>query len=208
MAMTRHTFGSLALLLVLTGCGGSSATPPPDSPDYFSELNLSLRWSSRKTEAPLKVFIGLDGTTDRSLEVMAAANAWATGTSNLVRFEQTTRSADADIRVSFSPTVSLADGGVGIASLRFAIVPDNPTADGIVQEGEITFKQGISGSLLLPTAQHEFGHVLGIVGRNEGDQGHSAYVGDVMYSVIKENSALSLRDTATLIRLYARSRAR
>ncbi|WP_395144576.1 matrixin family metalloprotease [Armatimonas sp.] len=203
----RHFLGSLALLSVLMGCAGSSSTPPPTTPDYLSELNLSLRWSSSKTANPLKVFIGLDGTTDRSTELMAAANAWSIGTSNLVRFTQTTDASEADITVAFSETVNSADGGVGITKVRFFDSPSNPTTDGIIQKSDITIRQGVSSALLLPVAEHQFGHSLGIVGRNLGDNGHSAFEGDVMHEVIKTSSALSSRDSATLIQLYARTRA-
>ncbi len=205
--MKRHFLGSLVLLSVLMGCAGSSTTPPPTTPDYFSELSLSLRWSSSKTTSPLKVFIGLDGTTDRSTEVMAAASAWSTGTSNLVRFAQTTDASEADITVAFSDTVDSSDGGVGIAKVRFFDSPSNPTTDGIIQQSDITFRKGVSSALLLPVAEHEFGHSLGIVGRNLGDDGHSSFSGDVMHDVIKTSSALSSRDSATLIQLYARTRA-
>ncbi|WP_395091348.1 matrixin family metalloprotease [Armatimonas sp.] len=205
--MKRHFFGSLALFSVLGGCAGSSSTPAPTTADYFSELNLSLRWSSSKTASPLKVFIGLDGTADRSTELMAAAAAWSTGTSNLVRFTQTTDATEADITVTFSDTVNAADGGVGITQVRFFDSPSNPTTDGIIQKSDITFRKGVASALLLPTAEHEFGHSLGIVGRNIGDNGHSAFNGDVMHDIIKTSSALSSRDSATLIQLYARTRA-
>ena len=185
--MKRHFLGSLVLLSVLMGCAGSSTTPPPTTPDYFSELSLSLRWSSSKTTSPLKVFIGLDGTTDRSTEV--------------------TDASEADITVAFSDTVDSSDGGVGIAKVRFFDSPSNPTTDGIIQQSDITFRKGVSSALLLPVAEHEFGHSLGIVGRNLGDDGHSSFSGDVMHDVIKTSSALSSRDSATLIQLYARTRA-
>jgi Metallo-peptidase family M12B Reprolysin-like len=204
--MRNKHFLSLALVMVLVGCGGGGTTPPPSTPDYFNELSLSLRWSSTKTANPLKVFIGKDGTTDRSTEVMAGATAWSVATSNLVRFTQTDTAGDADITVTFSDTVDTSDGGVGLASVSFAIVPGNPTADGIIQSGAITLKTGIASNIILPTMQHELGHALGIVGRNKGDNGHSSYDGDVMFPVIKTSSGLSSRDAGTLIKLYATSR--
>jgi predicted Zn-dependent protease len=194
------------LALLLAGCSGGGSVPPPSTPDYFSELNLSLRWSTTKTAAPLKVFIGQDGSTDRSVEVMAAISAWPTATSNLVRFTQVATTGEADITVSFADTVDSADGGIGLAAVSFAIVPGNPTADGIIQSGTVTLKRGISTSLLTPTVQHEIGHTLGIVGRNKGDNGHSAYSGDVMHDIIGTSSKVSSRDAATLVKLYAISR--
>lgn len=204
--MRNRLYLGVALAALVAGCGGSSSTPAPTTPDYFDELSLSLRWSSAKTASPLKLFIGPDGSTDRSTEVMAAANAWSVGTGNLVRFTQTSTAADADITVTFSDTVDTADGGIGLATVSFAIVPGNPTADGIIQSGTVTMKRGVSAALLLPTMQHELGHTLGIVGRNKGDNGHSSYDGDVMFPVIKTSSSLSTRDVATLIRLYSTSR--
>lgn len=196
------------LALGLAGCSGGGSTPPPSTPDYFSELNLSLRWSSAKTASPLKVFIGTDGGTDRSTDILAAVNNWATATSNLVRFTQVGAAGDADITIVFADTVDPKDGGTGLASVSFAIVPGNPTADGIIQKGEITLRKGLSNALLRPTVEHEIGHTLGIVGRNSGDSGHSAYSGDVMHDVLTSSSAISSRDAGTLIKLYALSRVR
>lgn len=206
--MRNRLFLGAALAVLLAGCSGGSSTPAPTTPDYFDELTPSLRWSSAKTVSPLKLFIGPDGTTDRSTEIMTAANAWSVGTGNLVRFTQTSTATDADITVTFSDTVDTIDGGIGLATVNFAIVPGNPTADGIIESGAITIKRGVSTALLLPTMEHELGHTLGLVGRNKGDNSHSSYEGDVMFAVVKTSSRLSARDVATLVRLYATSRKR
>lgn len=196
-------------LVALIGCGGSGGTtPPPTTPDYFTEMNPSLRWSSAKTTNPLKVFIGTDGGTDRSEKVKQALNSWTTGTSNLVRFEQTADEAAADIVLEFSGTVNPADGGLGKAEVTFLTFPGNPTADGTIAESHITIKVGLSDALLVPVVTHEVGHALGIVARTASDVAHSSYSGDIMYQSVNASSTLSTRDTATLAKLYALSRHR
>ncbi|MCX6366702.1 MAG: hypothetical protein NTX57_08335 [Armatimonadetes bacterium] len=198
---------SVIAVLVLTGCGASGGNPPPDSPDYFSDLGLSLRWPLTKTTNPLKVFIGNDGATDRSAQVLTAANLWASGTGNLVRFEQTSSTADADIQVTFSSTVSTVDTGLGFTNVTFNQAPGNAAVDGTIASARIVLKGGIAGSLITPATVHEFGHALGIVGRNEGAPSHSSFNGDIMFPEVKPSSQLSSRDIATLARLYGLSRA-
>ncbi|WP_309711117.1 matrixin family metalloprotease [Armatimonas sp.] len=198
---------TVVAILGLTGCGASGGNPPPDSPDYFSDLGLSLRWSLSKTTNPFKVFIANDGATDRSAEVLAAANVWASGTGNLVRFEQTSSMSDADIQVTFNSAVSNVDTGLGFTNVTFNQAPGNAAVDGTITRANIVLKSGIEGSLIVPATVHEFGHALGIVGRNEGDSSHSSFSGDIMFPSVKTSSQLSSRDIATLARLYSLSRA-
>ena len=195
-------------LVVVAGCGGGGSNPPPDTPDYFTELGLSLRWPAAKTANPLKVFIALDSGTDRSAAVMAGARAWTTATGNLAHFEQTTNAAAADINVSFSDDVGNADSGQGVGTVKFNITPGNPTTDGIITEGIIKLKRGIDESLIVPVSTHEFGHTLGIVGRNAGNPSHSSFDGDIMFATVRASSSLSARDIATLAKLYKVSRLR
>lgn len=206
--MKRSAF--LVALFLVAGCGGGGGSTPPSTPDYFDEMtpSPSLRWSSTKTANPLKVFVDLDGGTDRSVMVMAAINQWATGTSNLVRFEKVSSSGAADIRISFASTVPEGEAGLGHAAVIFAITPGVPTTDGIITQANITLKSGVPDAVLTPLAIHEVGHGLGIVARNKDDAGHSSYSGDVMYATVTSGSALSSRDTGTLKKLYALSRVR
>lgn len=166
-----------------------------------------MRWPLTKTTNPLKVFIGNDGATDRSAQVLTAANLWASGTGNLVRFEQTSSTADADIQVTFSSTVSTVDTGLGFTNVTFNQAPGNAAVDGTIASARIVLKSGIAGSLITPATVHEFGHALGIVGRNEGAPSHSSFNGDIMFPEVKPSSQLSSRDIATLARLYGLSRA-
>lgn len=195
-------------VLTLIGCGGGGSNPPPDTPDYFSELGLSLRWSSTKTANPLKVFIGSDAGTDRSAIVMAAADEWTTATSNVVRFTQVSTEGEADIVVTFKSDLHAGDGGFGLGGVAFDLRPDNPTADGIITRGTVDIKTGLSNNLLQSIAAHEFGHALGIVARTAGGQSHSSYSGDVMHANVPAGRKVSTRDAATLIKLYSLSRAR
>lgn len=204
--MKRGSF--LLAMVLLAGCGGGGGTPPPSTPDYFDEMKPSLRWSSTKTANPLKVFVDLDGAADRSALVMAAISQWSTGTSNLVRFEKVNSSGAADIRISFSSTIPEGEGGLGHAAVLFNITPGVPATDGIITQANITLKTGVSDAVLTPLSIHEVGHSLGLVARNAGDVGHSSYSGDVMYGTVGGSSALSSRDTGTLVKLYALSRAR
>ena len=200
---------SLVFLLVLSGCGSSSGgVTPPSTPDYFDEMNPSLRWSSAKTANPLKVFIGLDGATDRSATVLAALGNWTTSTSNLVRFEKVATAGESDIQVQFVSTIGSEDGGLGKAEVIFNTFPSNPTVDGTITTASISLKMGLSNSVLVPVVEHEMGHALGLVARNIGNVGHSSYSGDVMYGTVTDGSALSTRDSLTLVRLYGLSRKR
>jgi predicted Zn-dependent protease len=194
-------------VLVLVGCSGGGSNPPPDTPDYFDELGLSLRWSSSKTANPLRVFIGTDAGTSRSAIVMAAANEWAAATSNVVRFTQVSTEGEADIVVTFKPTISGGDGEFGLGGVAFDLRPDNPTADGIITRGTVDIKSGLTDKLLQSIAAHEFGHVLGIVARTAGGQSHSSYSGDVMHANVPAGLSVSTRDGATLVKLYSLSRA-
>lgn len=131
-----------------------------------------------------------------------------TATGNLARFEQTTNAAAADINVSFSDDVGNADTGLGTGSVKFNITLGNPTTDGIITEGIVKLKRGIDESVIVPVTTHEFGHTLGIVGRNAGDPSHSSFEGDIMFQTVRASSSLSARDIATLAKLYKLSRLR
>lgn len=204
-----HAFLFVLSLSALAGCsGGGGGVTPPATADYFDEMRPSLRWSRAKTDNPLKVSIGLDGTTDRSATVMAALNNWTTGTSNLVRFEKVSAGTGEDITIQFATTIPNRDTGLGDTQITFNDTPGNPTVDGTITKVDILLKTNQPNNILIPLVEHEVGHGLGLVARRAGDASHSTYSGDVMFGSVGSSSGLSTRDTGTLVKLYALSRKR
>ncbi len=189
--------------------------------DYFAYVTLfSQGRITRFTEMPIQVYISPVLTESSYLpEIRHAMQAWETASDGVLRFQETTRPHEADIRVSWGYTGMLTDfqdtrlgsaeltrrrerpqrvdpeqrPNVSKAETAAETTPAFTVEVILMLESDATIGE-LSQAEMRTVCLHEFGHAIGL-------WGHSPHPVDISYPTANAQ-VLSERDVATLRRLY------
>jgi Matrixin len=171
-------------------------------PGYFDVLfgkHPNQRWPETKRE--LLVHLATDKKT--AGVVLEGARLWTPALGTKLTFRAVSVPEIADIRLVFAKTV-LGDSGLGESQITYEVRGEDPSAgDGILTGARITLRAGLTEVLLRLTAAHEFGHILGLVGRSAALPSHSPNKADLMSGIVRSRSAVTQRDINTLAQLYS-----
>ena len=202
MAARPYASFILVAALPLIAVGAPPAPTPGFQPGYFSDLfgaHPNQRWPDTKKE--LLVFV--TGDKNSAKIVLDGARSWGAALKGGPALRQVSSADIADIRVEFARDV-LGDGGLGESQVTFEVRGDDPAVgDGILTGAKVVLRASMSEPLLRQTAAHEFGHVLGIVGRSASLPSHSPGKLDLMNAIVRARSKLTQRDINTMAWLYS-----
>ncbi len=166
--------------------------------DYLNEMleGGGERWSPNRL--PLMVFIGGGAGNYRGL-FATAMNEWSAASERRITWSQTNDPDDADITVSWQPTVASSEPESGETRSRYSRGPNGMR---YIVHSDITIVSTsnggpVSDDEMKKICLHEIGHALGLR--------HCSNSGDIMYwqSNGGQVSALGPRDARTISQLYS-----
>lgn len=187
----------LTITLIAMVLAAAPTAAEPDT-DYFNHITLfSEGRITRFTEMPIHVYISPILLESPYLpEIRYAMDEWESAAPEIIRFEETTKPEQADIRVSWghSSLMDIQDTRLGSAELTRGKTAHDFDAEIILMlEGDGTIGE-LTQEEMRTVCLHEFGHAIGL-------WGHSPHPADINYPTATAQHP-SARDIATLRRLY------
>lgn len=186
------------LTITLIAIVASVATFAEPETDYFHHITLfSDGRITRFTEMPISVYISPILLESPYLpEIRYAMDEWENAAPETIRFEETEKPEQADIRVSWghSSLLDMQDTRLGSAELTRLNAEQGFKVEVILMlEGDGTLGE-LTQEAMRTVCLHEFGHALGL-------WGHSPHPADISYPTATAQQPTK-RDIATLMKLY------
>ncbi len=174
--MNRAVVVAVAVITILSGCGGEGQSPAPQTSTVTSTPESTVMSSLSPTAVPTPVpdnpfekepiIIGIENPTNRSYEavIREAVNYWEQTGDQYVDwmgdFEVRPNTSSPDLTVEFVDTIGPC--GVETGENQVGCAPVLKRED-TVDAARMRVRTGYTNASTLMTLKHEFGHVFGLV---------------------------------------------